>query len=134
MFEGRGAGAGPTASAVVADLIDVARGRITPVWGAAAGELSNAPSVPMAAHVGCYYLRLMVVDRPGVIADVTAVLRDHGISLESMLQRGRAPGEAVPVVLVTHDTEEQAMRAALARAATLDAVLQPPVMIRIEPG
>ena len=55
--------------------------------------------LPMEAHVGAYYLRLMVVDRPGVIADVTGVLRDHAISLESMLQRGRAPGEAVPVVL-----------------------------------
>jgi homoserine dehydrogenase len=132
MLEGRGAGAGPTASAVVADLIDVARGRNTPVWGAASGALSNAPSVPMAAHVGPYYLRLMVVDRPGVIADVTAVLRDLGVSLESMLQRGRSPGEAVPVVLVTHETRESAMRAALERIAALGAVLEAPTLIRIE--
>ncbi len=134
MLEGRGAGAGPTASAVAADLVDIARGRATPVWGAASGALSDAPSVPMEAHVGPYYLRLMVVDRPGVIADVTAVLRDHGVSLESMLQRGRSPGEAVPVVLVTHDTREAAMRAALARIGALDAVMEPPTLIRIEPG
>jgi homoserine dehydrogenase len=134
MLEGRGAGAGPTASAVVADLIDIARNRITPVWGAASAELSNAPSVPMSAHVGAYYLRLMVVDRPGVIADVTAVLRDLGVSLESMLQRGRSPGEAVPVVLVTHETQESAMRDALARIADLNAVLESPTLIRIEPG
>jgi len=134
MLEGRGAGAGPTASAVVADLVDLARGRTTPVWGAAAGALSAAPSVPIDAHVGCYYLRLMVVDRPGVIADVTAVLRDLGVSLESMLQRGRAPGEAVPVVLVTHETPESAMREALRRIGALDAVLEAPVVIRIEPG
>ena len=134
MLEGRGAGAGPTASALAADLIDIARGRTTPVWGAASGALSDAPSVPMAAHVGTYYLRLMVVDRPGVIADVTAVLRDEGISLESMLQRGRSPGEAVPVVLVTHETREAAMSAALARIAALDAVLEDPAMIRIEPA
>ena len=134
MLEGRGAGEGPTASAVVADLIDIARGRATPVWGAGSGALSDAPSVPMSAHVGCYYLRLMVVDRPGVIADVTAVLRDVGISLESMLQRGRSPGEAVPVVLVTHDTRESAMRTALDRIAALDAVLEPPTLIRIEPA
>jgi homoserine dehydrogenase len=134
MLEGRGAGAGPTASAVVADLIDIARGRLTPVWGAASGALSDAPSRPMSTHVGAYYLRLMVVDRPGVIADVTAVLRDQGVSLESMLQRGRSPGEAVPVVLVTHETDETAMRAALARIDALDAVLEPPTMIRIEPG
>jgi homoserine dehydrogenase len=134
MLEGPGAGAGPTASAVVADLIDIARGRITPVWGAAAGALSHAPSVPIDRHVGAYYLRLMVVDRPGVIADVTAVLRDLGVSLESMLQRGRAPGEAVPVVLVTHETPESAMRAALARIAALDAVMESPTLVRIEPA
>ncbi len=135
MLEGRGAGAGPTASAVVADLIDLARGRTTPVWGAAAGALSDAPSVPISAHAGCYYLRLMVVDRPGVIADVTAVLRDLGVSLESMLQRGRSPAEAVPVVLVTHETREDAMRAAVARITALDAVLEPPTVLRIElPG
>jgi homoserine dehydrogenase len=133
MLEGRGAGAGPTASAVVADLIDIARNRFTPVWGAASADLSNAPSVPMSAHVGAYYLRLMVVDRPGVIADVTAVLRDQRISLESMLQRGRSPGEAVPVVLVTHETQESAMREALTRIAALDAVLEAPTLIRIEP-
>ncbi len=131
MLEGRGAGAGPTASAVVADLIDLARGRAAPVWG---GALSEAPSLPIGDHVGCYYLRLMVVDRPGVIADVTAVLRDLGVSLESMLQRGRAPADAVPVVLVTHETRESAMVAALARIAALNTVLEAPTMLRIEAG
>ena len=90
MLEGRGAGAGPTASAVAADLIDIARGRHTPVWGAASNALSVAKAIPMSAHRGTYYLRLMVTDRPGVIADVTAALRDSGVSLESMLQHGRA--------------------------------------------
>ncbi len=132
VLEGAGAGAGPTASAIVADLIDLARGRLTPVWGAAADALTPLPAVPILTHYGCYYLRLMVVDRPGVIADVTAVLRDLGVSLESMLQRGRAPGEAVPVVMVTHETREEAMRAALARIAALEAVLEEPVLIRIE--
>lgn len=134
MLEGRGAGAGPTASAVVADLIDLARGRTTPVWGAAAGALEAVPSVPISAHHGAYYLRLMVVDRPGVIADVAAALRDAGVSLESLLQHGRAPGEAVPVVLVTHETGEAAMRQALDRIGAMDAVLEPPALIRIEPA
>jgi homoserine dehydrogenase len=134
MLEGRGAGAGPTASAVAADLIDIARGRFTPVWGAAAASLSKAPSVPMSSHVGAYYLRLMVVDRPGVIADVTAILRDIGVSLESMLQRGRSPGEAVPVVLVTHETRESAMRDALDRIGALPTVMEEPALIRIEAG
>ncbi len=132
MLQGRGAGGGPTASAVVADLIDIARGRHTPVWGVDPALLSHAPSVPMSAHKGAYYLRLMVVDRPGVIADVTAALRDCGISLESMLQRGRSPGEAVPVVLTTHETGEAAMQGAVARIAALDTVLEAPALIRIE--
>jgi homoserine dehydrogenase len=132
VLEGRGAGAGPTASAVVADLIDIARGRTTPVWGVAGSALSQVPSVPMERRVGAYYLRLMVVDRPGVIADVTAALRDNHISLESMLQRGRAPGEAVPVVVTTHDCEEAQMRAAIARIQSLEAVVEQPALIRIE--
>jgi homoserine dehydrogenase len=134
MLEGRGAGAGPTASAVVADIIDIARGRATPVWGAGSGALSSMPSVSMDSHVGAYYLRLMVVDRPGVIADVTAALRDAGVSMGSMLQRGRAPGEAVPVVIVTHETRESAMLSAIARIAGLDSVLETPALIRIEPA
>ncbi len=134
MLEGRGAGAGPTASAVVADLVDIARGRGAPVWGVAGERLGALPAVPMSVHVGAYYLRLMVVDRPGVIADVTAALRDAGVSLESMLQRGRAPGETVPVVLVTHETNEAAMRAALEQIGRSDAVLEPPALIRIEPA
>jgi homoserine dehydrogenase len=74
----------------------------------------------------------MVLDRPGVIADVTAILRDHAVSMESMLQRGRAPGEAVPVVVTTHDCEEAQMRAALGRIAALETVVESPALIRIE--
>ncbi len=132
VMEGRGAGAGPTASAVVADLIDIARRRVVPTFGRPAALLEPANAAPMARHRGCYYIRLMVVDRPGVIADVTAALRDEEVSMESMLQRGRAPGEAVPVVLTTHETEEARMRRALERVAALGTVLEPPRTIRIE--
>ena len=132
MLEGRGAGAGPTASAVVADLIDLARGRLTPAWGQE--QLTEAPVVPGGEHQGAYYLRLMVSDRPGVIADVAAILRDCGISLESLLQHGRSPQEAVPVVLVTHDVREHDMLAAAKHIASLAAVLEPPALIRIEAG
>ncbi len=134
MLEGRGAGAGPTASAVVADLIDLARGRAVPVWGTGPASLSAHPPVPMSAYTGAYYLRLMVTDRPGVIADVTCALRDAGVSLESMLQHGRSPGEAVPIVLVTHETREANIRAALAEIERLDSVLERPSLIRIEHG
>ncbi len=132
LLEGRGAGAGPTASAVVADLIDVARGIRLPTFALPAASLKALPSLQMERHTGCYYVRLMVVDRPGVIADVAAALRDEEISMEAMIQRGRAPGEAVPVVLTTHETEEARMARALSRIVALEAVLEPPRRIRIE--
>jgi homoserine dehydrogenase len=133
VFEGRGAGAGPTASAIVADLVDIARGGArVPTFAVPATRLAVLPASPMERHVGAYYIRLMVRDRPGVMADITAALRDEQVSLESMLQRGRDPGEVVPIVLVTHETEEAAMARALARIAALDTVLEQPCMIRIE--
>jgi homoserine dehydrogenase len=130
--EGRGAGAGPTASAVVADLIDIARGRGLPTFAVPAAQLKRLPASPMERHRGAYYVRLMVVDRPGVIAEVAAALRDEEVSMEAMIQRARAPDEAVPVVLTTHDTVEAAMRRALDRIAHLNTVVEPPRMIRIE--
>ena len=132
-YEGRGAGAGPTASAVVADLIDIALGRRTPTFGVPASELKAAPRSAMERHTGAYYVRLMVVDRPGVIADVAAALRDQAVSMEAMIQRARAPDEPVPVVLTTHETEEARMVGALKEIARLDTVREPPRMIRIEP-
>jgi homoserine dehydrogenase len=132
VFQGRGAGQGPTASAVASDLVDIARGSRVPAFSVPADALEAAKAVPMTSHVGAYYIRLMVTDRPGVIADVTAAFRDASISLESMLQRSRDPKEAVPVVLVTHETRESAMRRALAKIAALDTVQEPPHVIRIE--
>jgi homoserine dehydrogenase len=132
MMTGRGAGAGPTASAVVADLVDLARGMKVPVLGIPAARLERAVVLPMDHRRGAYYLRLMVVDRPGVIADVAAAMRDQQISVESLLQRGRSPGDAVPLVIVTHETDEAAMARLLAALGALDAVLEPPHVIRIE--
>jgi homoserine dehydrogenase len=132
MLEGRGAGAGPTASAVVADIVDIATGRRVAPFGVPVGSLARNAGAPMESHRGAYYIRLMVVDQPGVIADVAAALRDEAVSLESMIQRGRSESEAVPVVLTTHVTVEAAMRKALAAIGELEAVLEPPRMIRIE--
>ncbi len=132
VLEGRGAGALPTASAVAADLVDIAAGRPVFPFGVPAAALRHIPGVPIERHQGAYYIRLMVVDRPGVIADVAAALRDEEVSMESMIQRGRAPGEAVPVVLTTHVTVEAAMRRALTKIEALDTVLEPPHLIRIE--
>lgn len=132
MLEGRGAGAQPTASAVVADLIDIAAGRWSRSFTVAADSLAARPVSPIDRHRGAYYVRLTVIDRPGVIADVAAALRDEQVSMETMIQRGRSPDEAVSVVLTTHETEEAAMRRALDRIAALATVLEPPRMIRIE--
>ncbi|MBL8672896.1 MAG: homoserine dehydrogenase [Alphaproteobacteria bacterium] len=132
MFEGRGAGGGPTASAVVADLIDMARGVAVPAFAIPAAKLVKAEPVAIDRRVGAYYVRLMVMDKPGVIADVTAALRDEQVSLEAMIQRARAPGEAVPVVMVMHETGEAGMMRAMARIAKLGTVAEPPRVIRIE--
>ena len=132
VYQGRGAGAGPTASAVVADIVDLARGARIPTFAVPANGLEKLPAAPMDRHRGAYYIRLMVVDRPGVFADVAAALRDEQVSMESILQRTRDPDGAVPVVMTTHDTEEAAMKRALARFAALDTVVEPPRMIRIE--
>jgi homoserine dehydrogenase len=132
MLEGRGAGAGPTASAVVADLIDIARGLRVATFGTPAAALVDHAVAPMSAHRGCYYIRLMVVDRPGVLADIAAVLRDQDVSIEALIQRARNPGQPVPIVLTSHLTTEAAMIEALRRIALLAAVLEPPRMIRIE--
>ena len=129
---GRGAGAGPTASAVVADIVDIARVRSIPTFAVPAAELRKLPSVPLDQHLGEYYVRLRVLDVPGVIADVAAALRDERISMEAMIQRGHSPDNIVPVVLITHETEEVAMMRALARIDALDTVVEPPRMIRIE--
>jgi homoserine dehydrogenase len=132
MFQGRGAGQGPTASAVVADLVDVARGRHMPAFVVPAARLADKKTSPMDRHEGAYYMRLMVQDRPGVIAAVSGVLAKERISLESMLQRGRSQSDEVPVVLTTHETEEARMRRAAARIARLPAVAEEPCLIRIE--
>jgi homoserine dehydrogenase len=132
VFEGRGAGAGPTASAVLSDLVDLARGRRAPTFGVPVDSLARPPVSPMEKRRGSYYIRLMVVDRPGVIADVTAVLRDESVSLEAMLQRGRSPNETVPVVLTTHDTEEAAMNRALKKIGAFGHIRETPRAIRIE--
>lgn len=134
MIEGRGAGAGPTASAVTADLVDIARGNTIAVWGVQSTTLPALRACPIASGEGAFYLRLMVEDRPGVIADITAILRDCGVSLRSMLQHPAENDSTpyVPLVLVTHQTSEAAMLDAVARIDALNVVTDSTVVIRIE--
>ena len=132
VYEGRGAGAGPTASAVMADILDIARGVRLPTFGASASTLKRPVIVPIGEHVGACYLRFTVIDRPGVIAVLSRCLADQSISIESMLQRSRAPGEAVPVVIITHEAREEAMAKALAAIVATGIVTEQPCMVRIE--
>ncbi len=131
VLTGPGAGAGPTASAVLSDLIDIAADRFSPMFGVPVAALTRAAAAPMDQHRGAYYLRLMVSDEPGVIAAIAGALGEHQISMESVLQRGRDPGEVVPVVMVTHECTEADMMSALAKIAEMSAVAEPPTLIRI---
>lgn len=132
VLQGAGAGAGPTASAVISDIVDIARGMVLPVFSVPASKLTRAQTVPIGNRAGPYYVRLTVLDRPGVIADVSAALREEEVSVEALLQRGRSEKGSVPVVLTLHETVEANMQRALARIAELDTVVEPPCMIRIE--
>lgn len=132
VYEGAGAGAGPTASAVVADIIDIARGSRVATFGMPVDALRDLPRAPTERHRGAFYVRLSVRDVPGVIADISAAFRDEAVSIESMIQRARSQTEAVPVVLIMHECEESQLQRALACIAALDAVVERPTMIRIE--
>lgn len=129
---GRGAGRGPTASAIVADLMDLARGFILPAFSAPAESLEPAPQAPVGLHAGSYYLRLMVVDKPGVVADIAGVMRDENVSLESMIQRGRSPNDPVPLVFTTHETTEAAVGRVVKRLSDIKSVLEPAHVLPIE--
>ncbi len=132
IYEGRGAGAGPTASAVVADLLDIARGNSVPVFGVPASTLEPVQTLGMGHYCGPYYIRLTVVDRPGVFADIAAILRDNQVSMETVVQRGRAPGEPVSVVMTLHESQESDVILTLDAISTLETIVEPPRMIRIE--
>ncbi len=132
VYEGRGAGAGPTASAVMSDVLDIARGVHLPAFGAPAIKISRPGIVPISEHTGACYLRFTVIDRPGVIAVLSRCLADQAISIESMLQRSRSPGEAVPVVMITHEAQEGAMSKALSAVVATGTVMEQPCMVRIE--
>ena len=136
MLEGRGAGAHPTASAVLSDVVDIARGNFRPAFGVPASELRPYQPAPRKAHEGGYYVALELHDKPGAVAAVARILADEKISIESIFQRGKqekdTPRATAPFILITHDTVETAMRAALARIETDGHVAASPRMIRIE--
>jgi homoserine dehydrogenase len=132
VYQGRGAGAGPTASAVVADLIDIARGNVHPVLAPPLAELRRVRPLGMDGHEGRYYVRLTVRDQPGVIAEIASALRDESVSMEELLQRPSGSGQPVSIVMTTHEVAERRMMRALSRIAGLPFVTETPEAIRIE--
>ena len=131
-LEGRGAGAGPTASSIVADLVDIACNIRRPVFGLPTRKLAALPVAPMDELSTRYYIRIGVIDQPGVIAKITTILGQEKISMESFLQHAYRPGETVQIVLTTHHTQESSLRRALQAIAALDTVVQSPTFIRME--
>lgn len=132
VYQGRGAGAGPTASAVVADLVDIARGNTHPVLTPPVDAMRDTPRLAMDSNEGRFYVRLTVLDRPGVIAEVASALRDESVSMEELLQRPKGSGQPVSVVMTTHEVAEDKMMRALARIAKLPFTAEKPEAIRIE--
>ena len=131
-FEGRGAGAAPTASAVVSDIVDIARGSIGPAFGRPAKALRKLEPAQPGQASSAYYLRFEVLDLPGVLAEIAGHLAQHRVSIESMIQRGRSHGEQVSIVMITHETSQTSVERALKAIATSDKVRARPCMIPME--
>jgi homoserine dehydrogenase len=136
LFYGLGAGSMPTASAVVGDLVELAR-RVKSGAGSSPLRLGIEETrriVPMEEVACPCYIRFMSPDRPGVLAAISGVLARHEISIASVIQKGRKAGSAVPIVMMTHEAREAAVRNALEEIGTLDVVSSPPTFIRVEKG
>jgi len=139
LYYGKGAGAEPTASAVIADLVDVTRMHTAdpenrvPHLAFQADQLVNLPILPITEVQTCYYLRLRVQDEPGVLADITRVLADERISIDAMIQKEPSEGEdETDLVLLTHLTREKSVDAAIARLEKLSVVVGKVTRLRME--
>ncbi|WP_417328967.1 homoserine dehydrogenase [Halomonas cupida] len=140
LYYGAGAGAEPTASAVVADLLDVARDISTEhryrtpylAFGGITENGESLPIMPMEDITTAYYLRLLAVDRPGVLARVASILSEEGISIEALIQQEATEGELVPIILMTHRTLERNMNEAIRRIESLADIAGSVTRIRVE--
>jgi len=140
LYYGAGAGAEPTASAVVADLLDVARDIATDhhyrvpylAFSGIDEDVSQLPIMPMEEITTAYYLRLLAVDRPGVLARVATILAEQGISIEALIQKEATEGELVPIILLTHRTKEKQMNEAIREIEAMADIAGPVTRIRVE--
>lgn len=143
LLVGPGAGAKPTASAVASDLVDIAAGFVLPPFGVPTAKLKAYKRAKLGQHQGAYYVRLLVQDRAGVMAAITKRLADRDVSIESVVQRRPRsalpgidarplPGTPTAIVIVTHETTEEAMRKVLDAIEADGKLAEKPQMIRIE--
>ncbi len=138
LYYGAGAGAQPTASAVIADLVDVARlitadpGHRVPHLAFQPDQLSEIPVLPIEAVETSYYMRLNVIDQPGVMADVTRILADEKVSIDAALQKEPGEEARADIVLLTHRTVERSMRAAIRKIEALPTTFGKVVLLRME--
>ncbi|MGC8718810.1 MAG: homoserine dehydrogenase [Thermodesulforhabdaceae bacterium] len=143
MFYGLGAGMMPTGSAVVADIMDISRSLIRETEplvekrgnGETADRRSDVTIIPMEEVVSSYYFRFSAVDRPGVLSKISGILGKHNISISAVIQKGRSsatPDDPVPIVMLTHEAKERAVREAIKEIDQLDVVKAPTQLIRIE--
>jgi homoserine dehydrogenase len=139
LYYGAGAGAEPTASAVIADLVDVTRMHTAdpehrvPHLAFQPDQLTDVPFLPMGDVETSYYLRMRVLDRPGVLADITRILADREISIDAMIQKEPTEGEdQTDIILLTHRSIEHRVVDAIARIESLPTVRGAVVRIRLE--
>ena len=132
LFQGAGAGDGPTASAVAADIIDIARGDAGTPFSVPAGDLETLPPAEAGHRTSRAYIRFVVADRPGVLAEIAAAMRDGGVSIESLIQQGRPEeGGEVLVAMVTHEGAEENVAGALALLEGSDSLAEQPLVMRL---
>jgi homoserine dehydrogenase len=135
---GHGAGMMPTASAVVGDVVDLARNLISgakrriPSLSFQPEKIKNIPVLPIEEISTHYYFRFSALDRPGVLSKISGILGDMGISIKTVHQKGRKTNGAVPLVMLTHRAKEVNVKEALAKVADLDVIDKKPTIIRIE--
>lgn len=131
VFEGPGAGAGPTASAVVADLVDIVRGARTPTFGMPVVHLNKAENAPIDNHAGIYYLRTAVEDTPGALDEIFTQLREHSVSVKTSIQSVERAENGLLAAVVTQPCLESDIQAAILRVDALGSVKGKTHMIRI---
>ena len=131
MFQGAGAGEGPTASAVVADLIDIARGDAGTVFAAPASKMESCERAESGNRIGKSYVRFIVTDKPGVLAEITAAMRDANVSIESLIQTAKTDEGSVLISMVTHDSRERNVSKSLAALSSSTSLQAAPVVMHL---